>query len=134
MEGKDVWECIAEDGELKVYKRELEVEGVVLDPLKAVHTVTVCLNFLCHYYTRWFEFLIFLYCTNIALSFFGIQPRTQLVFINLVLYHFIHFFAYFTIILFIPFFKYIIRSARRNRMIQFKITENIFQHILKSMH
>ncbi|XP_045156184.1 ceramide transfer protein-like isoform X1 [Mercenaria mercenaria] len=40
MEGKDVWECIAEDGELKVYKRELEVDGVVLDPLKAVHTVT----------------------------------------------------------------------------------------------
>lgn len=40
-DGKDVWECIAEEGELKVYKRELEVDGVVLDPLKAVHTVTV---------------------------------------------------------------------------------------------
>jgi len=40
-DGKDVWEVIAEDGELKVYKRELEVDGVVLDPLKAVHTVTV---------------------------------------------------------------------------------------------
>ena len=39
--GKDVWECIAEDGELKVYKRELEQDGVVMDPLKAVHTVTV---------------------------------------------------------------------------------------------
>ncbi|XP_052794048.1 ceramide transfer protein-like isoform X2 [Mya arenaria] len=39
-DGKDVWECIAEDGELRVYKRELEVDGVVLDPMKAVHTVT----------------------------------------------------------------------------------------------
>lgn len=45
VEGKDVWECIAEEGELKVYKRELEVDGVVLDPLKAVHTVTVYILF-----------------------------------------------------------------------------------------
>lgn len=50
-EGKDVWECIAEDGELKVYKRELEVEGVVLDPLKAVHTVTgITGHEVCHYF------------------------------------------------------------------------------------
>lgn len=39
-DGKDVWECIAEEGELKVFKRNLEVDGIVLDPLKAVHTVT----------------------------------------------------------------------------------------------
>lgn len=30
-----------EEGEMKVYKRELEEDGLVLDPLKAVHTVKV---------------------------------------------------------------------------------------------
>ncbi len=30
---------MASDGEMKVYRRELEENGLVLDPLKAVHTV-----------------------------------------------------------------------------------------------
>ncbi|ESO88102.1 hypothetical protein LOTGIDRAFT_234681 [Lottia gigantea] len=33
------WTCIAEDGELKVYKKELEEDGIVIDPLKAIHVV-----------------------------------------------------------------------------------------------
>ena len=37
----NVWELLASDGEMKVYRRELEENGVVLDPLKAVHTVKV---------------------------------------------------------------------------------------------
>lgn len=57
-EGKDVWECIAEEGELKVYKREMEVDGVVLDPLKAVHTVTVSVNYSpCMVYSNIQQFL-----------------------------------------------------------------------------
>ena len=38
------WQLIAEDGEMKVYKRELEENGMVVDPLKAVHTVWVRSN------------------------------------------------------------------------------------------
>ena len=38
------WQLIAEDGEMKVYKRELEENGMVVDPLKAVHTVWVRLR------------------------------------------------------------------------------------------
>lgn len=49
--GKDLWECIAEEGELKVYKREIEQDGVVLDPLKAVHTVTgITGHEVCHHF------------------------------------------------------------------------------------
>ena len=35
------WQLIAEDGEMKVYKMELEVDGITVDPIKAVHTVKV---------------------------------------------------------------------------------------------
>ena len=35
----DIWELFAEDGEMKMYKREEEIDGVVVDPLKAVHQV-----------------------------------------------------------------------------------------------
>lgn len=38
MEG-GVWQLFAEDGEMKMYKREEEVDGLAVDPLKAVHTV-----------------------------------------------------------------------------------------------
>lgn len=44
MSAKDIsdsWMLIAEDGEMRVYKRELEEDGMVVDPLKAVHTVKV---------------------------------------------------------------------------------------------
>ena len=34
-----VWELFAEDGEMKMYKREEEVDGMVIDPLKALHQV-----------------------------------------------------------------------------------------------
>lgn len=34
-----VWELFAEDGEMRMYKREEEIDGLVVDPLKAVHTV-----------------------------------------------------------------------------------------------
>jgi len=36
-----VWELLCSDGEMKIYRRELEENGLVLDPLKAVHTVKV---------------------------------------------------------------------------------------------
>lgn len=37
----NVWELLCSDGEMKIYRRELEENGLVLDPLKAVHTVKV---------------------------------------------------------------------------------------------
>ncbi|KAJ8304153.1 hypothetical protein KUTeg_017736 [Tegillarca granosa] len=50
-EGHDLWQCIAEEGDLKVYKRELEVDGVVVDPLKACHTVKgITGHEVCHYF------------------------------------------------------------------------------------
>ena len=33
------WTLFAEEGELRLYKRELEIDGLVCDPLKAVHVV-----------------------------------------------------------------------------------------------
>lgn len=35
----NMWELLCSDGEMKIYRRELEENGLVLDPLKAVHTV-----------------------------------------------------------------------------------------------
>ena len=35
----DTWQLVAEDGDMKVYKREMEEDGMVVDPLKAVITV-----------------------------------------------------------------------------------------------
>lgn len=37
----NLWELLCSDGEMKVYRRELEENGIVLDPLKAVHSVKV---------------------------------------------------------------------------------------------
>lgn len=68
-----VWQLFAEDGEMKMYKREEEVEGVAVDPLKAVHTVKgVTGREMCHYFyspdvrfeweskfTFFFRFIIF---------------------------------------------------------------------------
>ena len=46
-----MWELFAEDGEMKMYKREEEVDGMVVDPLKALHTVSnVTARELCHYF------------------------------------------------------------------------------------
>ncbi|XP_062874055.1 ceramide transfer protein isoform X2 [Trichomycterus rosablanca] len=45
------WQLVTEDGELKVYRREVEENGVVLDPLKATHTVKgVTGHEICHYF------------------------------------------------------------------------------------
>jgi len=46
-----VWQLFAEDGEMKMYKREEEIDGVAVDPLKAVHTVKgVTGREMCHYF------------------------------------------------------------------------------------
>ena len=45
------WELFADDGEMKMYKREEEVDGMVVDPLKALHSVRgVTAKELCHYF------------------------------------------------------------------------------------
>lgn len=47
--GGGSWELFAEDGEMRLYKRELEIDGLVCDPLKAVHTVRgVSAHEVCH--------------------------------------------------------------------------------------
>ncbi|CAE1292316.1 COL4A3BP [Acanthosepion pharaonis] len=50
-DGEDNWIMLHEEGEMKVYKRELEEDGLVLDPLKAVHTVKgITGHEICHYF------------------------------------------------------------------------------------
>ncbi|XP_053337034.1 ceramide transfer protein isoform X2 [Clarias gariepinus] len=45
------WQLITEEGELKVYRREVEENGVVLDPLKATNAVKgVTGHEVCHYF------------------------------------------------------------------------------------
>ncbi|TSM86008.1 Collagen type IV alpha-3-binding protein [Bagarius yarrelli] len=45
------WQLLTEEGELKVYRREVEENGVVLDPLKATHAVKgVTGHEVCHYF------------------------------------------------------------------------------------
>ena len=36
-----LWSVVHEDGEMKVYRREMEEDGVVIDPLRATYTVGV---------------------------------------------------------------------------------------------
>uniref|UniRef100_T1IZW2 Ceramide transfer protein n=1 Tax=Strigamia maritima TaxID=126957 RepID=T1IZW2_STRMM len=49
--GEGGWNLFAEDGEMRMYKREVEEGGVVVDPLKAVHTVKgVTGHEMCHYF------------------------------------------------------------------------------------
>ena len=38
---KNAWQCIVDQGDLHIYKRELEENGVPIDPMKAVCTVKV---------------------------------------------------------------------------------------------
>jgi len=38
-QGEGDWQIFAEEGEMRLYKRDLEIDGLVCDPLKAVHTV-----------------------------------------------------------------------------------------------
>ncbi|XP_017779618.1 PREDICTED: collagen type IV alpha-3-binding protein, partial [Nicrophorus vespilloides] len=47
------WQLFAEDGEMRMYRREEEVDGMVVDPLKAVHTVKgITGHELCHYFFK----------------------------------------------------------------------------------
>jgi collagen type IV alpha-3-binding protein len=46
-----LWSLVHDDGEMKVYRRDLEEGGVVLDPLKAHHTISgVTAYELCQYF------------------------------------------------------------------------------------
>lgn len=45
------WQLFAEDGEMRMYRREEEVDGMVVDPLKAVHIVKgITGREVCHYF------------------------------------------------------------------------------------
>ncbi|XP_015042404.1 ceramide transfer protein isoform X2 [Drosophila miranda] len=45
------WQIFADEGEIKMYKREEEVNGLVMDPLKAYHSVHgVTAREMCHYF------------------------------------------------------------------------------------
>ncbi|THD23381.1 Collagen type IV alpha-3-binding protein [Fasciola hepatica] len=52
LDSTDDWQVIAEEGEMIIYKREMETEdGVVLDPLQAVHVVPgVTAREMCSYF------------------------------------------------------------------------------------
>ncbi|ELT89655.1 hypothetical protein CAPTEDRAFT_22682, partial [Capitella teleta] len=54
MTGSDMagaWMLIAEDGDMKVFKREQEEDGMVIDPIKAIHTVKgITGHELCHHF------------------------------------------------------------------------------------
>uniref|UniRef100_A0A672MLD6 Ceramide transfer protein n=1 Tax=Sinocyclocheilus grahami TaxID=75366 RepID=A0A672MLD6_SINGR len=45
------WQLVVEEGDMKVYRREVEENGIVLDPLKATHAVRgVTGHEVCHYF------------------------------------------------------------------------------------
>lgn len=45
------WQLFAEDGEMRMYRREEEIDGMVVDPLKAVHVVKgITGHEVCHYF------------------------------------------------------------------------------------
>ncbi|KAF5272535.1 hypothetical protein FQA39_LY07859 [Lamprigera yunnana] len=45
------WQLFAEDGEMRMYRREEEIDGMVVDPLKAVHVVRgITGHEVCHYF------------------------------------------------------------------------------------
>lgn len=49
--GKDSWQLFSEEGEMKMYRREEEVNGLVIDPLKACHYVQgFSAHEMCHYF------------------------------------------------------------------------------------
>ncbi|XP_059610318.1 ceramide transfer protein-like isoform X2 [Phlebotomus argentipes] len=50
-EGGNGWQLFADEGEMKMYRREEEVNGMVIDPLKACHVVQgVTAREMCHYF------------------------------------------------------------------------------------
>ncbi|GBP64443.1 Collagen type IV alpha-3-binding protein [Eumeta japonica] len=49
--GEIGWQLFAEEGDMRMYRREMEVDGMVMDPLKAMHRVKgVSARELCHYF------------------------------------------------------------------------------------
>lgn len=45
------WQLFAEEGEMKMYRREEEIDGMVMDPLKSCHIVNGCTaREMCHYF------------------------------------------------------------------------------------
>ncbi|CAH2089676.1 unnamed protein product [Euphydryas editha] len=49
--GQIGWQLFAEEGDLRMYRREMEVDGMVMDPLKAMHKVHgVSAREMCHYF------------------------------------------------------------------------------------
>jgi len=45
------WELFAEEGEMKVYRKELVQDGLICDPLKAIHSIkNVSAREMCHYF------------------------------------------------------------------------------------
>uniref|UniRef100_A0A1B6ECM8 Ceramide transfer protein n=1 Tax=Clastoptera arizonana TaxID=38151 RepID=A0A1B6ECM8_9HEMI len=51
--GEGGWQLFAEDGEMKMYRREEEINGLVMDPLKACHVVKgVTGHEMCHYFFK----------------------------------------------------------------------------------
>ncbi|XP_068620035.1 ceramide transfer protein [Battus philenor] len=45
------WQLFAEEGDMRMYRREVEVDGMVIDPLKAMHKVRgVSAREMCHYF------------------------------------------------------------------------------------
>lgn len=50
-EGGNGWQLFADEGEMKMYRREHEVDGMVVDPLKACHVVKgVTAREMCHFF------------------------------------------------------------------------------------
>ncbi|KAG4078758.1 hypothetical protein HA402_015348 [Bradysia odoriphaga] len=50
-EGGNGWQLFADEGEMKMYRREQEIDGMVVDPLKACHFVKgVSAREMCHYF------------------------------------------------------------------------------------
>lgn len=50
-EGGNGWQLFANEGDMKMYRREQEVDGMVVDPLKACHVVKgVTAREMCHYF------------------------------------------------------------------------------------
>lgn len=49
--GEGGWQLFAEEGEMRMYRREQEIDGMVVDPLRAMHKVRgVSGRELCHYF------------------------------------------------------------------------------------
>ncbi|XP_049876913.1 ceramide transfer protein [Pectinophora gossypiella] len=49
--GEVGWQLFAEEGDMRMYRREMEVDGMVMDPLKAMHKVRgVSAREMCHYF------------------------------------------------------------------------------------